>query len=105
MLQRYPKSAGSWEAVVQIAAAIGLLAMAGIYSTIVERAALPDIAARLEVMLLALKITGVALLLALAVTFLRRHMKDPPLVLLWGAILAVAAIAWACGCLIFLTAF
>ncbi len=104
MLQNYPERAKSWESLAQIVLLISVLAIAGFYSTIAERAHEPEIEARLAVMMHALKAAGVAFLLALSATFLRRAMIQPPLVLIWAALLVVAVVAWAMSCLLLLSA-
>ena len=104
MLQSYPKRSRDWESFAQIIILISVLAMAGFYSTIVKQAHEPEVAERLAVMMQALKTSGVAFLLALSATLLRRARMDPPLVLIWAALLAVAVVAWALSCLLLLSA-
>ena len=104
MLQNYPARAKSWESLVQIVLLISVLAIAGFYSTIAERAHEPEAAERLAVMMQALKVSGVAFLLALSATWLRRTKTEPPLALIWAALLVVAVVSWAMSCLLLLSA-
>ncbi len=67
MLQNYPKRARNWESLAQIVLLVSVLAIAGFYSTIMERAHEPEVEERLAVMMQALKTGGVAFLLALCV--------------------------------------
>ena len=104
MLQNYPKRASSWESLAQLVLLISVLAVAGFYSTIVKQAPEPELEERLAVMMQALKIGGVAFLLALSATLLRRAMTVQPLVLIWAALLVVAVVSWALSCLLLLSA-
>ena len=105
MFEHYPKRAGRFEAAVQLVLLISLLAFTALYSTLRETALQPDAAERIAVILQSTKITGIAFLLSLCVSFLRMAVKQTPLVLLWGALLALAVIAWGLACLILLSAF
>ena len=103
MLYRYPKNAEKIETTVQLVLLMTVLTIAAIYSLTDERVPDPNIGERLALMYRAMQITGVSFLLAVASTFLRKHMTDPPLVWIWGALLAVASISWVLSCLIFLS--
>jgi len=104
MLQNYPSRAKGWESFAQILLLISVLAIAGFYSTMAERAHEPEFEERLAVVMQALKTSGVAFLLALSATWLRRTKTEPPLALIWGALLVVAVVAWAMSCLLVLSA-
>lgn len=103
MLDRYPKHAATTESALQVATVVTLLAFVGLYSELRMRVALPDVDEQLDIMMEATKISGLAFLVAGATTFLRRYMTDPPLVLIWAALLAIAAVAWILSGLIFLS--
>jgi len=104
MLERYPAKAGTWEICLQLTLALAALLMTAIMATVQARVAAVDVALRLDYMLEATQITGIAFLLAVAAGFLRRWSENPPLVLIWAALLVVAAVAGASGGLHFLTA-
>ena len=104
MLQDYPKRASSWESLAQLVLLCSTLIVAGFYATVVERGHEPDAAERAAVVMQALKIVGVAFLLALSATFLRRTRTNPPLVLIWAALLVVAAVTCVMSCLLLLSA-
>ena len=103
MLTDYPKRAERLETTVQLVLLMTVLTIAAIYSLTDARVADPDIGERLALMHRAFTITGVSFLLAVASTFLRKRMTDPPLVWIWGALLTVATVSWFLGCLIFLS--
>ena len=104
MLDRYPKPAGRVEFAAQLAILLTLLAFAGFYSTITASAPEPEAAILMAIVMRAIKITGLAFLLALSGTALRRTMTDPPLVLIWGGLLATAAVVWGLAWLMVLSA-
>ena len=104
MLTSYPKKASSLESAIQLVILISLLAFAGLYSTLKASAPEPDAADRIAIMWTATKINGVAFLLAVSASFLRRATKDAPLLLIWGGVLGVALVAWVMACLILLSA-
>ena len=104
MLDRYPKLAGRLEAGAHLGILLTLLAFAGFYSMIVASATEPDAAERMAIVMRAMKITGLAFLLALCGTALRRTMTEPPLVLIWGGLLGTAAVVWGLAWLIVLSA-
>lgn len=104
MLNRYPKHAAKIENVLQLATLVTMLAFVGFYSVLRKRAALPDVDDHLNVMMDAIKISGLAFLLAASTTFLRRYMTDPPLALIWAGLLAITAVAWILSGFIFLSA-
>ena len=103
MLRNYPKRATRIESIVQLVLAITTLAVAAFYSVTVERQLHMDDADRLPIMMQALKISGASFLLAVSASFLRRFMVDPPLALIWAAILIVASVAWLLACLTLLS--
>lgn len=103
MFRDYPKRASRLETGVQLVLLISLLAFTALYGTLKASAPEADAGERLAIMLQAVKITGVAFLLSLCVSFLRIAMRDTPLVLLWGALLVLALVAWASACLILLS--
>ena len=104
MLDRYPKVAGRLEAGAQLSILLSLLAFAGFYSMIMASAPEPDVAERMAIVMRAMKITGLAFLLALCGTALRHTMTEPPLVLIWGGLLATATVVWGLAWLILLSA-
>ncbi|MGF1611061.1 MAG: hypothetical protein ACFCUQ_16775 [Kiloniellales bacterium] len=104
MFRHYPQRASRLESAVQLVLLISLLAFTAFYATLKAIAPEPDAAERIAIILQAVKITGVSFLLSLGVSFLRMVMKETPLVLIWGALLVVAVIAWALACLILLSA-
>lgn len=103
MLDRYPKLAGRLEASAQLVILLTLLAFAGFYSTILASAPEPDAEDRMAIVMRAMKISGLAFLLALCGTALRRTMTEPPLVLIWGSLLATATVVWGLAWLIVLS--
>ena len=103
MLRNYPKRSATIEVAVQLVLAITTLAIAAFYSTIAEQQLLPKDSTRLPIIMQAMKITGLAFLLAVSASVLRRFMTNPPLTLIWAAILVVATVTWALGCLTFLS--
>jgi len=103
-LDRYPKYAGRFEACAQLVILLTLLAFAGFYSTIMASAPGPDAPNRMAIVMQAIKITGLAFLLALCGTALRRVMTEPPLVLIWGGLLGTAMVVWGLAWLVVLSA-
>ena len=104
MFRHYPQHASRLETAVQLVLLISLLAFTGLYGTLKAAAPEPDAAERIAIILQAVKITGVAFLLSLSVSFLRMAVRETPLVLIWGGLLAVAVITWVLACLILLSA-
>ena len=104
MLERYPAKAGTWELCLQTVLALATFLMVAIFVTVKARVATVDVAERLAYMLEATQITGLAFLLAIAGGLLRRWSENPPLILVWAALLAVAAVAGVSGGLHFMTA-
>ncbi len=105
MLTDYPARAQTWETLVQMPSAFSFLVVlgyAGISGQFSEDEA--EATARINAILPAMKILGVTFALAISAGFLRRWTRDPPLALIWAALLASAAVACTCGVLLFLSA-
>jgi hypothetical protein len=103
MLPDYPKNARDWESGIQLVLLMIVFVITGFYALLLGRATDPAVVAQSQLVAQALWITFASFLLSVCATFLRKVMTDPPFALVWGAILAVAAVASVCGVLLFLS--
>ena len=103
MAQQYPGKAGPVERAIQIVLGITALAFAGLYSMVSVEVSLPDTAERAAIMLEAVQVGGIAFALAVAATFVRKWVTEPPLVFIWGMLLITALVAWGVACLTLLS--
>lgn len=104
MLAQYPKLAGKIEFGLQVVLGILFLFAAFLYFSIRDIIVGPDAADRVALLVTATQILCLAFVLSVISTFFRRWMINPPLVLIWGALMLAASVAALCGTLLFLSA-
>ncbi len=104
MLAQYPKLAGKIEFGLQVVLGILFLFAAFLYFIIRDAITGPDAVDRGAILVTATEILGLSFVLSVIPTFFRSRMKDPPLVLIWGALMLAATTAALCGGLLFLSA-
>ena len=103
MLSDYPKWARQVEFGLQVS--LGILFLFGclLYFNIRDLVTGPDETERIDLMVRSIQILGISFVLSVAARFVRRAMIDPPLVLIWAALLVTAAIAAVCAALLYLS--
>ena len=104
MFAHYPKSAGQIEFGLQVVLGILFLFAAFLYFSVRDIITGADAVERLAILVTATQILCLAFILSVVSTFFRRWMTNPPLILIWGALLLAAATSATCGSLLFISA-